>query len=386
MSLSITSKALGKQCISITDFAPLLIYYSILSSSHRVIDSDYNDTGIPFSEGTMSNPFFYGGKVSPGFFVGRTQQLRRIFSSLETANTGQLQSVSVVGPHRIGRSSLLNYVAEKYDLFLQSPGTYCFAYVSPLDANCHTVGEFLCRVLDSLHLNLHTHHNVTLQEFQDAIMLLKQRGIHPVICLDEFEELLDANSFSDEFFNVLRHLMSESALAFVIASTEPLSDLVSPDKYTSPFFNIFTITELGEFTVDEVGLLLERGRKCDRPFSDLDVRRMRTLAGQHPYKLQLAGSLIYQAKRAGGVDWRAVGRDFRAQLKQAGLVRNHSRNILQTLKAFVISVGYAVLVFYRARDEVSDDTALWWGIAAIVIMLLVIFGILPLSILWKPGE
>ena len=70
----------------------------------------------------MSNPFFYGGRVSPGFFVGRTQQLRRIYSCLEIANTGQLQSVSVVGPHRIGRSSLLNYVAEKYDLFLQSPG------------------------------------------------------------------------------------------------------------------------------------------------------------------------------------------------------------------------------------------------------------------------
>ena len=168
----------------------------------------------------MSNPFFYGGRVSPGFFVGRTQQLRRIFSCLEIANTGQLQSVSVVGPHRIGRSSLLSYVAERRDLFLQSPASYRFAYISPHDANCHTVGEFLCRVLDGLKLPLHTHHNVTLQEFQDAIVMLNEAGIHPIICLDEFEELLDSNSFSDEFFNVLRHLMSESSLAFVIASTK----------------------------------------------------------------------------------------------------------------------------------------------------------------------
>jgi hypothetical protein len=334
----------------------------------------------------MSNPFFYGGKVSTSFFVGRTQQFRRIFSCLEIANTGQLQSVSVVGPHRTGRSSLLNYVAEKYDLFLQSPGSYCFAYVSPFDANCHTVPEFLCRVLDSLNLNAHTHHNVTLQEFQDAIGLLKQRGIHPVICLDEFEELLDANSFSDDFFNALRHLMSESALAFVIASTEPLSELVSPGKYTSPFFNIFTITEIGEFTAEEVGLLLERGRKCDRPFSDSDILHMRKLGGRHPYKLQLAGSLIYQAKAAGSVDWRAVERDFKAQLKQAGLIRNHSKAILQTLKAFVISVGQAVLVFRRAGDELPDSVALWWGIAAIVIALLLIFGILPLSVFPKLVE
>lgn len=331
----------------------------------------------------MSNPFFYGGKVSPGFFVGRTRQLRRIFSCLEIANTGQLQSVSVVGPHRTGRSSLLNYVAEKYDFYLQSPGSYRFAYVSPYDANCQTVPEFLCRVLDSLNLNLHTHHNVTLQEFQDAIGLLKQRGIHPVICLDEFEELLDASSFSDEFFNVLRHLMSESALAFVIASTEPLSELVAPGKYTSPFFNIFTITELGEFTLDEVGLLLERGRKCDRQFGDPDVLQMRKLGGRHPYKLQLAGSLIYQAKAAGSVDWRSVRRDFKAQLKQAGLVRSHSRAVLQTLRSFVISVGQAVLVFRRAREEVSDSVALWWGMVTIVFVLLLILGILPLSLFPK---
>jgi len=334
----------------------------------------------------MSNPFFYGGRVSPGFFAGRTQQLRRIFSCLEIANTGQLQSVSVVGPHRIGRSSLLNYVAEKYDLFLQSPGSYLFVYVSPHDANCHTVGEFLGTVLDGLNLDLHTHHNVTLQEFQDAIVMLKQRGIHPVICLDEFEELLDSNRFSDEFFNVMRHLMSESSLAFVIASTEPLSDLVSPDKYTSPFFNIFTITEIGEFTADEVGLLLARGRQCDRRFSDADVLRMRKMGGRHPYKLQLAGSLIYQAKAAGSVDWRAVDRDFKAQLKQAGLVRDQSKAILQTLRGFVISVGRALLEIRRSREEISDSTALLWGIGIITFVLAILFGLIPVSIFLKFGS
>jgi hypothetical protein len=360
-----------------------LIYCSILSSSGRGFVSEYNDSGFSNSEGTMSNPFFYGGRVSPGFFVGRTQQLRRIYSCLEIANTGQLQSVSVVGPHRIGRSSLLNYVAETYDKFLQSPAAYRFAYISPHDANCHTVAEFLCRVLDDLDLPLHTHHQVTLQEFQDAINLLNQGGIHPVICVDEFEELLNSNSFSNEFFDVLRHLMSESALAFVIASTEPLSELVSPDKYTSPFFNIFTITEIGEFTAEEASLLIQRGHDCDRKFSEFETLRMRDLAGRHPYKLQLAGSLIYQAKAAGSVDWRAVHRDFKAQLRQAGLVRNHSKAILQKMRAFVISIGNAVLVFLRTRDEVSDTTAFLWGIGAIALGLLLVLGILPLSFLWK---
>jgi AAA+ ATPase superfamily predicted ATPase len=338
----------------------------------------------------MPNPFFYGGKVSPNFFVGRSQQLRRIFSCLEIANTGQLQSISIVGPHRIGRSSLLNYITVKNERYLQSPELYRFAYISPHNANCHTVGEFLCTVLDELGLLMHTHHNATLQEFQNAIFLLNQSGIHPIICLDEFEDLLNTNSFSDDFFDVLRHLMSESALAFVIASIHPLSDLVSADKYTSPFFNIFTIIEIGEFIVDqkidEANLIVDWGRHSDYPFSDPDARRMRKMAGQHPYKLQLAGSLIYQAKMAGTVNWKSVTKNFKAQLKQAGLVKDHSKAILQKLEVFVASVGYALLELRRSTDEISESSALWWGVGIIIFMLLVIFGIIPVSLFLKFGS
>jgi len=51
----------------------------------------------------MPNPFYYGGHVSPEQFVGRKAELARIFSALEVAHSGQMQSVSVVGPRRIGK-------------------------------------------------------------------------------------------------------------------------------------------------------------------------------------------------------------------------------------------------------------------------------------------
>ena len=63
----------------------------------------------------MSNPFYYGGRVEPDQFVGRQSELRRIFAALEIAHTGQMQSVSVVGPRRIGKSSLL--CASSRDIF-----------------------------------------------------------------------------------------------------------------------------------------------------------------------------------------------------------------------------------------------------------------------------
>lgn len=337
----------------------------------------------------MPNPFYYGGRVPPGLFVGRSQQLHRIFSCLEIANTGQMQSVSIVGPHRIGRSSLLNYITARHSDYLQSPGLYRFAYISPHDANCQTAGEFLCMVLDSLRLSLHTHHHATLQEFQDAILHLAQTGIHPVICLDEFEDLLETESFSDDFFEVLRHLMSEDALAFVIASTRPLSDLVSADKYTSPFFNIFTIIPIGELIVyqgvDEAGLLVDLGRRCDRPFDRTEARRMRKMAGEHPYKLQLAGSLIYNAKTMGAVNWKSVDRDFKIQLRQAGLRKGHSRPVLQKMKAFISGIGKAVLVIRRREDEISETTAFWWGLGILVLLALVVLKILPVDMFLEYG-
>lgn len=337
----------------------------------------------------MSNPFFYGGKVSPDLFVGRSQQLRRIFSGLEIANTGQLQSISIVGPHRIGRSSLLNYVAARYKDYLQSPASYRFIYLSPHDANCHNAGEFLCKVLDCFDLPLHTHHNTTLQEFQESILPLKERDIHPVVCLDEFEELLDTNRFPDEFFDVLRYLMSESALAFVIASTLPLSDLVSANKYTSPFFNIFTLVPIGEFIVDqkvnEAELLIDRGIRSDRPFNDTEVQQMRRMAGRHPYKLQLAGSLIYQAKETETVHWKPIDKDFKAQLKQAGLIKSRSRVFFLSLKALVISIGSALLILRRSKDEINESDALLWGIGIILFVLLIILGVIPISYFLKFG-
>ena len=70
----------------------------------------------------MPNPFYFGGYIrDPDQFVGRKAILRNIFSALETVHTGQIQSVSIVGPRRIGRSSLLYQATQQYGRYLQIP-------------------------------------------------------------------------------------------------------------------------------------------------------------------------------------------------------------------------------------------------------------------------
>lgn len=59
------------------------------------------------------NPFFAGGAIADRrYFVGRSPELREIFSKMFA---DQPTSINVVGPEKIGKSSLLRQVARVYE-------------------------------------------------------------------------------------------------------------------------------------------------------------------------------------------------------------------------------------------------------------------------------
>jgi len=141
-------------------------------------------------------------------------------------------------------------------------------------------------------------------------------GIWPVVCLDEFEQLTkNPQEFSDVLYNSWRSLISASRIAFVTASQTSLDRLSRGGKLTSPFFNVFMLVPLGEFTPEEARVLVDRGRTCDRPFSDKECQGILKLAGRHPCRLQVACSLLYEAKTGGQlVGLKAVRREYQRQI------------------------------------------------------------------------
>ena len=248
----------------------------------------------------MPNPFFYGGRIeNPDFFIGRAADLRRIFGALETVHTGQLQHISMVGPRCIGKSSLLYHVTQVYEQHLLIPRVYKFVFIDLDDAHCHTQPGLLGFILDQLELS-HPH-QVTMESFHESIERTQRRGnFWPVLCLDEFEHLPQRKAeFPDDFFNALHNLGATNQLAFLTASDTPPGQLAQHGNLTSPFFNIFQVLELGEFTEDEAGVLVKRGRDCDLPFTEKETEQVLKLAGYHPAKLQIAASELYHAKSSG---------------------------------------------------------------------------------------
>jgi len=296
----------------------------------------------------MPNPFFYGGRVNPEQFVGRRAELQRIFAGLEVAHTGQMQSFSVVGPRRIGKSSLLFYVANKYARYLTQAAQYRFGYFELSDAHCRTLDGLLDGILKQLGAGELNGNKPPLAEFQDAIIALKERGMFPVVCLDEFEELTDhPDQFTLDLYDSWRYLINQQAIAFITASKSPLIDLAQTLGYTSPFFNVFTYLPLGELTDDEARALIARGADCDRAFTPTEQNDAWLLAGNHPYKLQLAGSLLYQAKADNrAADWARLRREFVTQLQNVGLEANAGRTLRrvgQQSKGTVISAAKAAI-------------------------------------------
>jgi hypothetical protein len=139
-----------------------------------------------------------------------------------------------------------------------------------------------------------------------------------VVCLDEFEQLVEEpyrEQFPERLYDCWRALMSGSQVAFVTVSQRSLEELAAQKQLTSPFFNVFTTVPLGEFTDLEARALVNRGRTCDQPFSNADCEAVLRMGGRHPYKLQLAGSLVYEHKAQGQqVDLEAVQQEYQRQI------------------------------------------------------------------------
>ena len=84
---------------------------------------------LPVRNSEGMNPFTYGNPISePDRFFGRTLIVEQIFSRLRNA---EFESSSLVGERRIGKTSLLKYVAHPYvrQHYGLDPNRYIFIYI-----------------------------------------------------------------------------------------------------------------------------------------------------------------------------------------------------------------------------------------------------------------
>src|SRR6185295_305134 len=151
------------------------------------------------------NPFCNRGVITdPDDFFGRETQIAEIITRLAT-----MQSTSVVGERRIGKSSLLYHLCQTGARRLKNE-SYRFCYVDLQDAHYHTAVGFFQTLLQKLKaptdaVKTENSLNRNLIAFSDQIEALEGEGLRLVFCLDEFENVFrHSEQFTEDFFEHIR--------------------------------------------------------------------------------------------------------------------------------------------------------------------------------------
>jgi hypothetical protein len=255
----------------------------------------------------QKNPYLWRSTVTKkDAFFGRTALLEQIIEFL--TGVEKPQCCSVVGEHRIGKSSLLYQLYQAYYKAGELPENFIVIYLDlQLDAPTRSEDFFLL-LYDELERELrqteyeHIVQSIPQIDNWDDIEKIRKsftlilrhltetHNLNLVFIFDEIEALIHRGATTNEFFAYLRAAAQLYNVAYVVSSRLSLQYLCQKyDFLASRFHNIFTVFRLSLLSDDEVSALLSEPLFV-KPvqFSSTDKSFIRRLAGNHPYLLQLA--------------------------------------------------------------------------------------------------
>lgn len=251
------------------------------------------------------NPFYHRGPVrESSAFFDRQQETHQIADLLRVS-----QSVSIVGPRRIGKTSLLYHLRApevRAAHGLLSP-QHLFASVNAEGMGQASLTDVYALLLDALNDALCESGLAMLwdgeagaadyRRLNSTLKTLSQHGTTVAFFVDEFELLASNHNLDPSFFSGLRGLATRYAVSYVVTSQRPLISLAYADQsvLSSPFFNVFVTLTLGLFepgSARDMLTTLWTQDAAQLPQRALDA--VLELAGPHPFFLQVAAYHAYE--------------------------------------------------------------------------------------------
>lgn len=269
----------------------------------------------------MDNPFYHRGAIrETEKFYGRESETTQILGLLRNG-----QSVSLTGPRRIGKSSLLFNLCQdsvRASHQLETPNAL-FIMIdcqmiggAPAEEVYEVLLDEIGRSIEDAGLKVDSKAPAGTWRALDRMLgAVSRLNIPIVILLDEFELLAANENLTPFFFTRLRGLTTRYGIAFVTASQRPLFSITASEEIlSSPFFNIFVSLSLGLFSKeDAVGLLKSRLAETEISFSDDLIEHLVHEVGPNPFFLHIAGYHAWQVileNENGEINYNALDREI----------------------------------------------------------------------------
>lgn len=259
------------------------------------------------------NPFTFGRAVqSPDQFWGRSKQAQFILQCVRNN-----QCISLVGPPRYGKTSLLNYVS---DLDVRSrhglhPGATFFVRLEGRELSGYDqpaclgyFAECIIGQADEVDTTLAGELRSVLEgknrghlALRTLFRVLCDWGRQPVVVLDDFDDLAHNPQLEDSFFAALRSLATGCQVSYVLASLQPLYALETMRPEASTLCGICTQVTLPPLAQQESrDLLLGLLERAQVRFPASIVDLILGWARNEPWRLQLAGHEAFQVWQENG--------------------------------------------------------------------------------------
>ena len=329
-------------------------------------------------------------------FVGRKDELKFIQSQM----TGpQPTSVNIVGPHKIGKSSLLwrfYQICRNHPQYASS--RYAVIYLSFQDGECQEENTFYQAVAQKLSevpviqakptlVTAFQAVDWTRSTFAKAIRLCEAQKILPVLCIDKFEALFQESyreKFDEGFYDNLHSLINNSALMLVLASLETLDSYRTKYKLTSSFFNVGSVLPLEKFSKAEAQKLVElpKGTIAGAipALTETNQRLALEWGEGHPVLLQLAGRYLWEAQQyRKDVKWAKQNFQNQARLVlQLPTPPKRPQKFWQLLRWLVWDMPIWVGNLTRNFGLKLDEIFTWLiGVIVFIVMFMVLRGVIP---------
>jgi len=288
------------------------------------------------SKEPVKNPYISRGAIQdPRHFFGRVQETREI---LDLTSGGQ--SVSIVGPRRIGKTSLLLHVrrsAPPVEAGKKARHLYVFL---DLQRKPQASQPEICQWM----------WNETLGEagpvkelpttiesaegFEKAVGKLCAAGFKLTLLVDEFELMAQNPQIDFNFFSHLCSLSAARLVSYVMTSRKPLFDLEysDPSALRSSFFTTFHQQRLEFLTPAEAReLVCKPVQDMGFPgFTEEEIGFLFDLAGYHPACLQIACYYLFEHKVTGQILDEQAKNEVRRKFKDS--VSDYFHQIWRDLK------------------------------------------------------